>query len=57
MKKFVKVPIEKYIKLEQAESDLYALERAGVDIWTLYEEIEFEEYTEDYIILPIIEEE
>ena len=57
MKKFVKVPIEKYIELKQAESDLYALNGAGVDNWTWYGEIEFEEYTEDDITLPIIEEE
>ena len=57
MKKFVKVPIKEYIELKQSESDLCALEGAGVDNWTWYEEIEFEEYTEDDIILPIIEEE
>ena len=57
MKKFVKVPIEKYIELKQAESDLCALEEAGVDNWFGYEEAEFEKYTENYITLPIIEEE
>ena len=57
MKKFVKVPIKKYIELKQAESDLYALEGAGVDNWCGYDEMEFEEYTEDDIILHIIEEE
>ena len=57
MKKFVKVPIERYIELKQAESDLCALEEAGVDNWFGYEEAEFEEYTENDITLPIIEEE
>ena len=57
MKKFVKVPIKEYIELKQSESDLCALERAGVDNWCGYEEAEFEGYIEDDIILPIIEEE
>ena len=57
MEKFVKIPIKEYIKLKQSESDLCALEGAGVDNWCGYEEAEFEEYTEDDITLPIIEEE
>ena len=57
MKKFVKVPIKEYIELKQSESDLCALESAGIDNWCWYEVAEFEEYTEDDIILPIIEEE
>ena len=57
MKKFVKVPMERYIELEQAENDLYALERVGLNNWSGCDEAEFTEFKESDIILPIIEEE
>ena len=57
MKKFVKVPIERYIELKPAENDLYILEGIGVDNWFEYGKVEFEKYTENDITLPIIEEE
>lgn len=55
-KKYVKVPINRYIDLENSESELLALEAQGVDNWLGYEEAEFSEFTEDDITLPIIEE-
>lgn len=56
MEKFVKVPIKRYLELENSESQLLELEGAGVDNWPGYEECEFEEFTEEMITLPIIEE-
>lgn len=55
-KKYVKVPIKRYINLKNLESELLALEAQGVEDWPGYEEAEFSEFTEDDITLPIIEE-
>lgn len=56
MGKFVKVPIKRYIELEDAENQLLGLEGAGVDNWDGYGEAEFTKFTEEDITLPIIEE-
>lgn len=58
MEKFVKVPIKRYLELEESESRLNALESGGVDNWDWYgDSLEnLEEFTEEMITLPIIEE-
>ena len=59
MKKFVKVPIEKYINLVNSRSKLIALEGGGVDNWSGYDDSMdyYDEIAEGDISLPIIEEE
>lgn len=56
MEKFVKVPIKRYIELENSENQLLELEALGVDNWHGYEEAEFIVFSEKDITLPIIEE-
>ena len=59
MKKFVKVPIERYINLVNSKSKLIALEIGGVDNWSGYDDSMdyYNEIAEEDISLPIIEEE
>lgn len=56
MERYVKVPIKRYIELENSENQLLELEAQGVDNWHGYEEAEFIEFAEEDITLPIIEE-
>jgi len=64
MKKFVKVPIEKYIKLQDDSNELYYLECCGVNNWesgVSREEFERDneislDFNEEDIIHEIIEE-
>jgi hypothetical protein len=56
MEKYVKVPINEYIRLRDYANTLLELVGAGVDNWPGYEECDFKKFTEKDITLPIIEE-
>lgn len=57
-KKYVKVPIDRFLNLANAKDKLLALECGGVDNWSGYDDSmdAYYEIEEEDITLPIIEE-
>jgi hypothetical protein len=58
-KKYVKVPVDRFLNLANAKNKLLALEGGGVDNWSGYDDSmdDYDEIEEGDITLPIIEEE